>query len=293
MAKSKTRMTIVVYTLLAVIGLICLWILVRTKSVEANVFLVKKGPFQETLLIDGVVRSQTKITVTAFATGDIGQVDLKVGDPVSKNQKITFLKWDYVKDVASPIDGVISKVYRDSAGPINRGDPIVEIIDPNNLEVVVDVLTTDAVRIPEGTFATINGLGLKEPLSGQVRRISRAGFVKLSALGIEEEKTNVYLKFLDPPPSSIGDNFHVEVRFVLSQDDQVLTIPTGALFKNKNSWAVYKVEKNRAHLQDVVVGKKSDTQAVILEGLSEGDLVILFPTDLIGEGKKVKSKISE
>ncbi|KYG67990.1 hypothetical protein AZI87_01590 [Bdellovibrio bacteriovorus] len=290
MKKAKTLLAPFIYGLLFCVAGLSLWLLFRTKAVEVEIVSVQKKSFEEILTLDGVVRSTTKFTVTAFTTGDLDRIDLKVGDPVSKNQKITTLHWDLHKSIVSPVDGIISKIYRDSAGPVARGEPLVDIIDPINLEVVVEALTTDAVRLNEGTRAYIDAFGMEPPLPAKVRRISRAGFVKLSALGIEEEKTPVYLKFLKNPPSSIGDNFHVEVHFIISQRNNVLTVPAGALFKDEDSWAVYTLEKNRARLRIVKLEVKTDTAAVVSSGLKEGDLVILFPSDLISDGRKVKAR---
>lgn len=287
--KAKTYLAKFIYLLLAIIGGICAWILFRTSPVPVHPVTVQRGPFEETFYIDGTVRSRSKFTIAAFATGDLERMNLKVGDPVKKGQRLTILNWDFQRDVLSPIDGVVSKVYRESAGPVNRGDPIVDIIDPSNLEILVEVLTSDAIRIKEGTAATIHGWGQGLSLPAKVRRISRAGFVKLSALGIEEEKTNVYLHFLTPPPPGIGDSFHVEVRFVLSKDENVLTIPAGALFRNEESWAVYKIKDKRAQLRNINITKKSDTQAVVSNGLDEGDVIINFPNDLVSDGTKVKA----
>ncbi|QDK44580.1 hypothetical protein DOM22_05110 [Bdellovibrio sp. ZAP7] len=288
MNKKSNYVSLLVYTTLLIIALLCLWILTRTKPLEVHYHVIKKATFQDVLTIDGVVRSNDKIVVTAFANGDLEPIVFNVGDPVKKNQTLGILRWDAIKDIKSPMDGVVSKIYRDSPGPINRGEPIIEILNPDRLEVMVEVLTTDAVRITEGTPAIIDGLGQDRKFDARVSRVSRAGFVKLSALGIEEEKTNIYLKFVNPPPRTLGNNYHVEVRFVISQTENSLIVPNSALFKVGDSWAVYKVDKDKAHIQIIQIDKKSSTEAIVSEGLAAGDIIVDFPNDLVSEGKTLK-----
>lgn len=277
----------IVYGVLVLFLILGTWLLLRKKPVRVETAKVVRGHFEETLRIDGTIKSKTKLTVTAYATGDLGRVDLKVGDTIQKGQTITVLTWDIRKNIASPMDGVVSKVYRESAGPVQRGEPIIDIIDPKDLEIEAEVLTTDAVRIPEGALVNVTGLGNEETLKAKVHRISKAGFVKLSALGIEEEKTEVYMHFTTPPKSPIGDNYHVELFISLFQDDNVLKIPLGALFKNQDQWAVYINDNKKAYLRQVRVGKKNDFEALISEGLKEGEEVILFPGDQVTEGTKI------
>ncbi|MEK2643857.1 efflux RND transporter periplasmic adaptor subunit [Bdellovibrio sp. BCCA] len=277
-----------VYGALCILLLVSLWILFREQPVSVQTSLVKRGSFEEHLRVDGTIKSKTKMTVVAYATGDLERVDLQVGDNVEKGQRITTLFWDIRKDVVSPMTGVISKVYRESAGPILRGEPIVDVIDPDNLEIVAEVLTTDAVRIPEGAETKVTGIGNEEAVEAKVSRISRAGFMKLSALGIEEEKTEVYVQFINRPNARIGDNFHVELFITLYTSNNVLTVPLGALFKQENNWAVYVVKDKRARLKTLSIAKKNETDALVQSGLQEGEEVILFPGDQIHEGTKIR-----
>lgn len=299
MKTQKIQTSTVIYSLLGLFLLLGLWFIFKEKPLAVETVKVIKGPFIQTLRVDGTIKARKKITVSARATGDLGRVDFKVGQEINKNQIISQLKWDYSEKVRSPIKGVISKVYRESAGPINRGDPIIDIINPNDLEIESEVLTTDAVRIPSKAQAKIYGIGNDAVFEGQVSKVSRAGFIKISALGIEEEKTQVYITFKDIGYQIIGDNFHVELQIIIDSETQALKIPLGALFKIKNQWTVFTVANNRAHLRRIHVSKRNDTEAVIKqvpnfqESLQEGETVILFPGDQISDGTLIKSKESQ
>ncbi|MGE5087272.1 MAG: efflux RND transporter periplasmic adaptor subunit [Bacillota bacterium] len=277
----------IIYGALLLLLAIAIFVMIRPKKVAVETAPVVRGTFIQTLRVDGTIKTKNKVTVLARASGDLGQVDLEVGDILKRNQLIAILKWDYPDAVKSPMNGIVSKVYRESAGPISRGDPIIDIIDPDDTEIEAEVLTNDAVGIPLGSPVKISGSGINETLQGHVIRISRAGFKKLSALGIEEEKTLVYVS-IDTPQKSLGDVFHVDLEIKTSEDRNVLIVPLGALFKNKDQWAVYTISKNKAALRAIDILKKNDTQALVKKGLQEGEAVILFPGDQVSEGTPVK-----
>lgn len=274
-----------IYAFLILVAVVALWYVFREKDVTVDVAPVTKGLFEGTLQVDGTIRSRTKTTVTAYAEGDLNRVEWKVGDLIAKDDVVAVLSWDLKKPIKSPVTGVISKVHRESAGPIQRGAPIIDIIDPASLEVVAKILTTDAVQIPEGAPVNIGGFGQdNRTLQGKVRNVSRAGFTEISALGIEEEKTEVRIDFNEPPPQPLGDNFHVDLAIHLSRQEDVLLVPVSALFKNQNQWAVYKVIDKRARLTVVGIEKRNNTVAWLTSGLQENDVVVLFPSDQVFEG---------
>lgn len=287
MNKNKPLTPKVIYGILILFLVIAIYLITRPKKVTVEIASVVRGNFVRTIRVDGTVKTKNKVTVLARASGDLGDIDLDVGDSIKKNQIITVLKWDIYDAVKSPMNGIVSKVYRESAGPINRGDPIIDIIDPDNIEIESEVLTNDAVGIPINSPVKISGSGSNDVLLGHVTRISRAGFKKISALGIEEEKTLVYVT-IDSPPRSLGDIFHVDLEITISEDPNVLIIPLGALFKNHDRWAVYMINKNKAILKNIDIAKTNDTQALVTHGLQQNDSVILFPGDQISEGTPVK-----
>lgn len=279
----------IIYGAIAILFVLSIAFLLRPDVIEVETTKIQRKNFVEILQVDGKVKSKNKITVTARAMGDLGTVDLDVGDLLKKGEVITHLKWDSTEPVKAPMTGVVSKIYRESAGPVARGEPIVEIIDPQSLHVEAEILTTEAVKIPPGAPVRILGWGNEKQLNGKVSKISRAGFLKLSALGIEEEKTLVYVEMLNVPTNQLGDNFHVELEIHLSEAENVLTVPLGALFKHDNQWALYTVEKKRAHLKNVNISKRNESEALVIDGLQEGDEVILFPGDRISDQTRVRA----
>ncbi len=268
------------------------YIIAIPRPVTVEITQARKKTFRETIQSDGILRSKERFIVPAFADGDIKRVSLKVGDRVKKGQTVAELFWDVkYEPVRSPIDGVISKVFRESAGPIRRGEPIVEVINPEKLEAIVEILTNEATRVKPGNPALVEGWGENIPLQARVTRVSKAGFTKQSALGVEEEKTEISLDLLTLPKKileRLGSNFHIEVSIEIGQEHNALVIPVGALFRNGENWAVYVVRGERAHLTQVTVGARSQGDAVIENGLNAGDSVIVFPGDLVKDGTRVR-----
>ena len=279
------------YILSSLVILIAGFFVFRPKAIEVESVRVRRQDFVETLSIEGKIRSRTRQTIYAFATGTISSTKFKVGDSIKKGDSIAKLEWDKIITIRSPLDGVITKIYRDSEGPINRGDPLFEVSSLSDLEVVVDLLTPEAVRLSLKGQAQIKNWGGNEDLTAEIFQISKAGAVKTSALGVEEERTEIRLALSEIPEvlkTKLGDNYHVDVVFLISRESQVLTLPLGALFKNGDNWAIYLIENDQAHFREIKISKKNDREALVTEGLREGDQVILFPGDQIHEGTKVK-----
>jgi HlyD family secretion protein len=168
------------------------------------------------------------------------------------------------------------------------GEPLLEVGDPGDLEVVVDLLSADAVRVGVGAPIRVTGWGGSGTLTGQVTRVDPAGFTKVSALGVEEQRVNV-VGALDSVPASLGHRFRVDVRVVLWAADSVLAVPSSALFRRGDQWAVYRIENGRARERPVTVGHESASDSEILEGLAPGDLVIRHPSDRIRDGVRIRA----
>lgn len=267
------------------------FLVLKPKVIQVEIAKVLRGSFTEEILSDGYFRAKKRYTVTAFAEGDIKRVDFKVGDVLKKNQAITELFWDveYVP-VKSPINGVITKIFHESAGPIHRGEAIVEVVDPSELEIVAELLTTDAARIKAGSPVMATGWGDNKEIRATVNKISKAGFVKISALGVEEERTEVIMEpedLLSETKKKLGHTFHTQLSIQVSKLDSVLKIPTGAIMRQGSGWAVYQVIDGVAHLKSINLLLHGNEEAVIAEGLKEGDLVINYPSDKIKEGTLV------
>jgi HlyD family secretion protein len=277
----------------ALAGLI--YFIFAPQAIEIEAAKVRIRLFKVTLRADGILRSKERYTVPAFADGDIKRVTLKVGDSIKKDDLITELFWDIkYEPLRAPVSGVISKVHRESSGPIRRGDPIVEIIDPTQLEVVAELLTTDAVRLPQGAIAWIDDWSGGPPIRAKVSRISKAGFTKQSALGVEEERTEVTANLVDAPPQvldRLGSSFHVDVTFEISQSNNALTIPVGALFRDGSTWAVFVAENGRARKRTVNVLAIGSEDASLLSGVTEGEIVLVYPGDLIKDNTPVHLRL--
>ena len=193
-------------------------------------------------------------------------------------------------DVVAPVTGVVLKRLRQSESVVPVGDPLLEIGDPNSLEIVADLLSTDAVRITPGDTVRVEQWGGDTPLEARVRRIEPSGFMKVSALGVEEQRVNVIVDFVDAPAAArqLGDGFRVEVRVVTWRDQAALKVPTGSLFRRGETWAVFLVENGRARLQTVELGQRNDREGQILKGVSEGQTVILHPPDTLTDNVRVR-----
>jgi HlyD family secretion protein len=194
--------------------------------------------------------------------------------------------------VTAPITGQVLKVDHKCEGVVRTGDALLEVGDTSVLEVIVDVLSDDAVRIKPGMRVIFDRWGGEQPLEGVVRVIEPVGFTKISALGVEEQRVWVIADFMSPKEQwqSVGDGYRVEARFIVWQQDDVLQIPASALFRYKEGWAVFMVEHGKAQVRQVEVGRRNGLQAQILSGLTEGDSVIVHPGDDIEDGISVKAR---
>ena len=161
--------------------------------------------------------------------------------------------------VRSPIDGKILKVVRECEGPVRTGDPLLEVGDPSALEVEVDVLSADAVKIKPGMKVLFDRWGGDKPLEGLVRVVEPVGFTKISALGVEEQRVLIICDFTSPAEKwqRLGDGYRVEARFILWHEDSVLQVPASSLFRYKEGWAVFVVENHHAERRVVKVGQRN------------------------------------
>ena len=289
----KKKSIFIIFFLIVSISVVLSFFL-KPKAYEVEVAKVSRGTFVEEIFADGFFRAKKRYTVTAFADGDIKRVDFKAGDVLNKNQTITELYWDIgYKPVPSPLNGVVTKVFRESAGPIRRGDPIIELIDPTELEIVAELLTTDALRVKVGNSAYATGWGEGKSISAEVVKISKAGFNKISALGVEEERTEVIMEpknLVAADKRKLGHMFHTQVAIQINKMNSVLKIPVGALMRTGSTWAVYVVKDGKAHLRPVTISLRGNEEVAIADGLKEDDAIINYPGDLVKDGSLVKAK---
>lgn len=196
-------------------------------------------------------------------------------------------------EIVAPVSGRVLRVLTESEQVVQSGTPILEIGNPANLEVRVDLLSRDAVRVREGAKAQITGWG-GPPLSARVERIEPSATTRVSALGIEEQRVELRLALTGDPAqwAALGHGFRVVASITLWQGEDILSVPVGALFRDGSDWAVFKVQDGRAQLAPITLGERNDAFAQVTSGLAAGDLVVLHPSDAVATGTAV-SALSE
>lgn len=194
-------------------------------------------------------------------------------------------------EVKAPESGRVLKLIAESEQPIASGAPVMEIGDPANLEIVVELLSADAVKVKPGSKAIVEGWG-GPPLNAHVKSIEPSGFTKVSALGIEEQRVKTILALDDPPSvwQRLGHDYRVFVRIAVYSAPSALTVPLGALFRSGEEWSVFVVDRGRAQVANVKLGERNTVAAEIVEGLKEGDAVILHPSDRVAGGVRVRER---
>jgi len=203
----------------------------------------------------------------------------------------------------APIDGQILRVFEESSRPMLAGTPLFEVGDTSALEVVADYLSQEAVKVQPGMPVWIEGWGGERSLEGRVRLVEPGGFTKISALGVEQQRVQVVVDPPAPHPSgppagegfatdwsALRDGYRVELRIVIWAGDGVLIVPTGALFREGDSWAVYVVRHQIARRREVQLGHRNGLEAEVLGGLEPGDVVVLYPSELLADGSEVEAR---
>jgi HlyD family secretion protein len=191
--------------------------------------------------------------------------------------------------VIAPAAGRVLQVVQQSAGAVQAGTPLLEIGDPRGLEIVVDVLTTDAVGIEVGAVARIERWGGDHPLAARVQRKQFSAFTTRSALGVEEQRVPVVLDIVEDPSrwTALADGYRVEARIRVAHVDDALAVPASALFRESGAWATFAVRESRAAKVRVEIGMRNADWAVVKQGLSERDTVVLYPSDQVVDGVEV------
>lgn len=193
--------------------------------------------------------------------------------------------------ITAPVSGRILQIADHSERVVREGDVLMQIGDPNDLEIVADYLSMDAVRVEAGQRVIIDNWGGEQPLAGRVRLVEPFGFLKVSALGIEEQRVNVIIDFdAGQERERLGHGYQVETRVVLWEADNVLAVPLTALFRDGDRWALFVAENGRALLRYVEVGQKNGIVAEIHHGIEAGERVVAHPSDRIIDGVRIASR---
>ena len=194
-----------------------------------------------------------------------------------------------VMGIPSPVNGRVLKIMEKSERVAAAGTPLLVLGDATRLEVVIDLLSSEAVKVRPGMPVRLENWGGDRDLPARVRTVESQGFTKVSALGIEEQRVNVVADLLEPP-GPLGDDYRVEARIIIWEGQNLLKIPASALFRSGTDWAVFVERAGRARKQIVEVGHRTPREAEIVKGLKEGDRVISHPTNQIEEGTRIKKK---
>ncbi len=193
---------------------------------------------------------------------------------------------DCCVEVTAPIDGIVLAVKVKSEQAVTAGTALAEVGNPGDLEIAVDLLSEDAVRIRPGLKAQITDWGSERHLEAVVRRVDPSAFTKVSALGIEEQRVNAVLDLTEPEPL-LGHGYRVFAKLAIWKSEKALQVPIAALFRTNGQWAVYRIEGDRVALQIVEIGHLNDNTAEVISGLSKGDSVVIHPSDLLDNGSLI------
>ncbi len=195
-----------------------------------------------------------------------------------------------ITQIVAPVTGRVLRVIEESNRVVAAGTPLIEIGDPSDIEAVISVLSRDGAAIAPGTPVELEQWGGGKPLPARVRFVEPAAFTKISALGVEEQRVNVVADILAPAEArhTLGDNFRVEGRIITWQTEKTIKVPSGALFRRGEGWSAFVVEGGRARLKAVIAGASSGPETQVLEGLTEGAEVIVYPGGRVHDGDRIK-----
>ena len=290
----------------AVLLLAIIWLVFREPPVTVETGVVRRGEMLVTIDGEGKTRVREKFVVAAPVAGKLSRVRLKAGDLIAKNFVVAEIdpapperppapgETDnfptiYAIKIYAPAGGRVLRVIEQDERMIGAGTPILEIGNPENLEIVVDVLSAEATAIKPGSEMLIENWGTADLLRARVRTVEPQAFTKVSALGVEEQRVNIVADLLDKS-ARLGDNYRLDVRIVVWQAGNVVKAPSSAFFREGEAWKVFAVEGGEARLRGVEIGHRTAAETEIISGLNEDEPVILHPANQITDGINVESK---
>ncbi len=251
---------------------------------------VAKDQFDQT---ESEAKKARAIQFSARAAADVARSELERAKTTLRNfSAIQKTGRNGAVEIASPVNGAVFKIHRDSEGAVSVGEPLMDIGNAGNLEVRVEVLSSDAVRIRPGMAVLFKRWGRNETLVGRVQRVEPAGFTKFSSLGVEEQRVLVIVDITSPPEMwrVLGDGYRLEAHFVVWEGKDILQVPTSALFRFGKEWSVFAEENGKARRRTVEVGQRTGLTAQILSGLKENERVVAYPDDAIRNGTKIRQR---
>ena len=268
---------------------------IAAAEVRSAEFALQVASFEAELASAALLRSKGNPNPATPPDGSNGNgnnnesTTAAANDKPELNESLDQPEPDHALAIVSPIGGRVLRVFQEDAGVIQETTRIVEIGDPRDLEMRIDILSSESIRVDAGDRVIISNWGGQQPLEGTVRLVEPAAFIKTSSLGVEEHRVNVIADFhgLLDCDCRLGDGFRIETQIVVDTAADVITVPAGALFRAKAGWAVYCIENGIARHQNVTIGRSNGLQTEIIQGLDSGDQVILFPTERVVDGVEV------
>lgn len=257
----------------------------RTKSLRAT------GAVSQTVLdrAESEARRSEAMSASAKSSIEVARYDLTAAETALR-YTVSGRGGGERVPVTSPVDGVVLAVEHEDEGVVAPAQPLITVGDPHALEVTVDLLSSDAVRIHPGTRVIFTRWGGEAPLEGRARSIEPVAFTKISALGVEEQRVLVIVDIVSPAKewTSLGDAYRMEAHFIVWASQDALRVPVSALFRSGDTWAVLAVDGGRLERRSLQIGERGDLYAEVLGGLKEGDMVITYPDDSLREGERAK-----
>lgn len=296
--------TYVIAAVVLALAALLIYSFFRKDAVAVEIGRVQRGDMQVTIDGEGKVRSHDRYTVTAPISGKMQRIELHEGDRIPMGYLVTAIDPapqrpqqpaaneaslnPYAYKVFAPSAGRVTNVFERSERIVQAGMPLVEISKPSKLEIVVDVLSTEATEIPVGAkmlIATQSG----NDMDARVRTVEPNAFTKVSSLGVEEQRVNVIADFTEPM-SQFGENYRVDVRVIVWEGQNILKVPVSALFKQGENWGVFVDNNGTASMRNIKIGRRNSQEAETLEGLNEDELVILHPPNQLADGDKITAR---
>jgi HlyD family secretion protein len=238
------------------------------------------------------LRAKREEVASARFAARVAEHEARVAEAALGRLGAKGVKGDEQLDVRAPVGGQVLSVFRESEGVVRSGAPLLEVGDPQALEIVVDVLTSDAVGIRRGADVIIDRWGGERPLKGHVRTVEPSAFTRVSALGVDEQRVNVIIDLDDPPEvwAELGDGYRVEARIVVHEALEVVKVHDSAVFRHGDGWAVYRVDDRKAVLTPIEIGARNGLEVEVVAGLKPDMLVIAHPGDQVEDGRSVRSR---
>lgn len=252
----------------------------RQELVKNRLASVEEVEAFQQAVITAEARMQSSEAVVEAARADVESVKSRLLGSASADVQGNY------EELLAPADGTVLRVLEESERVVMPGTPIFEISNQDNIEVVVDLLTQDAVAVTPGDAVQITGWGGNYIINGSVRYIEPEAFTKFSALGVEEQRVNVIIDLLNAP-ANLGAEYRVEVAIIVWESASELTVPASSLFQRADGWNVFVIEQQTVALRAIEIGNRNKDYAQVISGLAVGDIVIQYPSDLIGEGMEV------